>query len=105
MTEIPVVLMSDAEKVARYEEVLGWVLNFPRTLDTAVRERVRIALEGDETPLMVKCPGCDHWLPEHDSGAQMEHMQASHPEIIQARLQEAGIFERPERPGDFGEHM
>lgn len=37
---------------------------------------------------MIKCPGCDLCLPEHDFSAQIAHMNAYHPEIIVKRLEE-----------------
>lgn len=50
----------------------------------------------DEPEEMVSCPGCGMELPERDSQAQIEHMQAEHPEIIEARLSRVGIVP-PER--------
>lgn len=37
------------------------------------------------------CPGCDLELPEEDLRAQVEHMEAEHPEIVAARLEAAGF--------------
>lgn len=36
----------------------------------------------------IPCPGCGHRLPEDDLRAQIAHMEANHPDIIAARLNE-----------------
>lgn len=36
--------------------------------------------------ILIKCPGCDVWLPEHDTQARVTHMEQLHPKIIQQRL-------------------
>lgn len=41
----------------------------------------------------IKCPGCDLELPEDDLGAQVEHMEQNHPEIIIQRLKKEGLWD------------
>jgi hypothetical protein len=44
---------------------------------------------------VVQCPGCDLRLPADDNDAQIAHMEANHPEVIEQRLVAAGFMRDP----------
>lgn len=50
-----------------------------------------------EKPKLVKCPECSVELPEGVLGAQIEHMETNHPEVIVRRLQKIGLHKMAER--------
>lgn len=42
------------------------------------------------------CPFCGQASPADDVWAEIRHMKAYHPEVIEARLQEAGFRQHPD---------
>ncbi len=41
---------------------------------------------------MIKCPECEHELPEDDLQGQVEHMEQNHPEVIEKRLKRERLW-------------
>ncbi len=83
MVGIPVFEESTREQHQTYEQYIKPLIN-------ELCSRVQL----------IKCPGCAEMIPVDASAAQILHMETYHPNIIERRLRQAGLYHEADRFAD-----